>query len=324
MTDEIAAFAESARHAIAACEKLDLRARAARLGADGLLGILAAEEVGGLALGTGFAAPAMEAAGAGLLGFPLAETLLVAATLGEDRLAAEIIAGDKIATIAWAGTAELSGGRLHGAVGRAPLAAEADLILVATAEGGALVAREAATVSEAIGLDIDAPECNVALNGAAPLALVGAADMARLREDALLLWSAAIGGSVEHCLAMAVEHVTTREQFGRALVSFQALRHALARQKLAAEHVRAALARHAMLAARDAPETPLARRAAFAAATRFGAAAVESAIQLHGGMGFTWDVPLHRHMRRIRAWEAQGNSAGLHRSLAAALLDANA
>lgn len=323
-TDEIAAFAATAGHAVAACAALDARGRAARLGADGLLGILAAEAVGGLALGTNFAAPVMQAAGADLLAFPLAETLLAAAALGEHPLAADIVAGRNIASIAWAGKASLSAGGLHGVVGRAPLAAEADIVVVALSEGGAVVARDGLALQPATGLDLDAPEAEIALDGAAPLALIGAAAMARLREDALPLWAAAIGGSVAHCLAMAVEHVTTREQFGRPLVSFQALRHALARQKLAAGHIEAALARHALLAARDAPETPLAGRTAFAAATRFGAAAVESAIQLHGGMGFTWDVPLHRHLRRIRAIEAAGDAPGLHRRLAATLLDANA
>ena len=122
---------------------------------------------------------------------------------------------------------------------------------------------------------------------------------------------------------MTVEHVSTREQFGKTLVSFQALRHALARQKLAVEHIRAALARHDALAARGASEAALAHRVTFAAAVRFGAASVESALQLHGGMGFTWDVPIHRYLRRVRAVEAQGNAAALHRGLALDLLNAN-
>ena len=323
--DGIAAFAETARHAIAACAKLDLAGCAARLGADGLLGILASEEVGGLGLDIGFAEPAMAAAGAGLLAFPLAETLLVAAALGEERIAAEVIAGTRTATIAWAGAARLSGGVLHGVVGRAPLAAGAELILVSTGEGGALIAREApgVAVEAAVSLDVDTAESEIVLDGAVPVALVGAEAMARLREDALVLWAAAIGGSAETCMDMAVTHATTREQFGRTLVSFQALRHHLARQKLAVEHIRAALVRHAGLAARGAPEAALARRTCFATATRFGAAAVENAIQVHGGMGFTWDVPLHRHLRRIRAWEAQGDTVSIHRGLADALLNAN-
>jgi alkylation response protein AidB-like acyl-CoA dehydrogenase len=57
---------------------------------------------------------------------------------------------------------------------------------------------------------------------------------------------------------------------------------------------------------------------------QYGPAAIESALQLHGGMGFTWDVPVHRHLRRVRSWEAQGDAPGVRRAVADALLAANA
>jgi len=324
--DGIAAFAETARHAVAACAGLPIRERARKLAGDGLFGILAQEEAGGLALGLAFATPVMEAAGAGLLGYPLAETLLLGAALGATPFGSAIVLGEKIATIAWAGRAEVAGGKLSGTVGRAPMAAEADLLLVETEAGAALVALDGTgvTVQPAFGLDVETPEHEVSLTQAAPLATLDAATFAALREDALLLWAAAIGGAAERCLTLAVEHVSTREQFGRPLVSFQALRHALARQKLAVEHVRAALERHAALATHSPEHARIAGHAAYAAATRFGIAGIESALQLHGGMGFTWEVEIHRHVRRARAWEAQGDAAGLHRRIAQDLLTANA
>jgi alkylation response protein AidB-like acyl-CoA dehydrogenase len=324
--DGIAAFAETARHAVAACAGLPLRERARQLASDGLFGILAPEAAGGMSLGLAFATPVMEAAGAGLLGYPLAETLLLGAALGATPFGSAIVLGEKIATIAWAGRATTAGGKLSGTVGRAPLAAEADLLLAKTEAGAVLVALDGpgVTVQPAFGLDVETPEHEISLTQAVPLATLDAAEFAALREDALLLWAAAIGGAVERCLTLAVEHVSTREQFGRALVSFQALRHALARQKLAVEHVRAALERHAALAARQADQARIAGRAAYAAATRFGIGAIESALQLHGGMGFTWEVEIHRHLRRARTWEAQGDAAGLHRRLAQDLLTANA
>jgi alkylation response protein AidB-like acyl-CoA dehydrogenase len=320
------AFAETARQAIAACAGLPVRERARQLAGDGLFGILAPESAGGMDLGLAFATPVMEAAGAGLLGYPLAETLLLGAALGETPFGSAIVLAEKIATIAWAGRVTVTGGKLSGTVGRAPLAAEADLLLVETQDGAALVALDAAgvTVQPAFGLDVETPEHEVLLTQAAPLLTLDAAVYAALREDALLLWAAAIGGAAERCLTLAVEHVSTREQFRQPLVSFQALRHALARQKLAVEHVRAALERHAALAASGAEEARIAGRAAYAAATRFGTAAIESALQLHGGMGFTWEIEIHRHLRRARAWEAQGDAAVLHRRIAQDLLTANA
>ena len=325
-TDDLAAFAETARHAVAACAELPMPARAERLAADGLLGILSPEDAGGLGLDAAFAIPVMQAAGAGLLGYPLLESLLLGAAFGDHPLAADIVLGRRIATIAWAGTATLASGRLHGTVGRAPLAGDADLILVATVDGAALVDRTSSGVSvtAAVGIDLEAPEAEITLGGTAPIALLGAEATARLHADARILWSAAIQGAAEACLTLAVEHTSTRVQFGRPLVMFQVLRHALARQKLAAEHIRAALTRYTTLAAAGASEARIAGQVAFAAATRFGTASIESALQLHGGMGFTWDLPLHRHLRRIRTWEAQGDSVALHRSIAADLLRANA
>jgi len=324
--DALRAFAETAASAVAACGELAPRARAERLAADGLLGVLAPEEAGGLGLDAAFAIPVMAAAGAGLLGFPLLETLLLGAALGQDPAGKEIVFGERIGTIAWSGTAALSGSMLRGAVGRAPMAEDADLLLVATGEGAALVALDGPgiTIAEAVGLDVDVPESEVVLHDAPAVARIGIHGLARLREEALVLWAAAIQGAADSCLSLAVDHTGTREQFGRALVNFQVLRHALARQKLAVEHIRAALTRYVTLVAEGAPEARLARHAAFAAATRFGAAAVENALQLHGGMGFTWDLPLHRHLRRIRAWEAQGNAVAVHRGLADELLRANA
>jgi len=201
------------------------------------------------------------------------------------------------------------------------MADSADLILVQTTTGAALVDATApgVTIRAGDGLDVETPECEVVLTGAEPLATLDASAVAGIEQGAQLLRAAAIGGAVETCLAATVAYTSTRTQFGKALVSFQALRHAMSRQKLAAEHIGAAIARSLMY-----PDDRLARAATFAAATRFGAAAVESALQLHGGMGFTWDIPIHRHLRSIRTWEAQGDAAGLHRRLAADLLAANA
>jgi alkylation response protein AidB-like acyl-CoA dehydrogenase len=229
-----------------------------------------------------FATPVMDAAGAGLLNYPLAETLLLGAAFGATPFGPAIVLGEKIATIAWAGRAAVAGGKLSGTVGRAPLADEADLLLVETDIGAALVPLDApgVTIQPAFGLELETPEHEISLTQVAPVALLDTATFAALREDALPLWAAAIGGAAERCLALALEHVSTREQFGRTLVSFQALRHALARQKLAVEHVRAALERHAALTAREADEARVAGRAAYAAATRFGIGAISARCNL--------------------------------------------
>jgi alkylation response protein AidB-like acyl-CoA dehydrogenase len=315
-------FVETAKRAVLACEGLGLGEQASVLAEAGLLGILAPEAVDGLGLDLSFAVPVIAAASAALFGFPLLETMLLAASLG--KAGAAILAGEKTATIAWAGTASRHGDRIDGVVGRAPAAADCDYALVNCGDGAVLVALgdPGVTVSATAGIDVEAPEYEITLTNAGVLASLTEDEFASLNSQAMVLRAAAMMGAAEACLAAAIEHVSTRQQFGRALVAFQALRHALARQKLGIENIRASITRSLTLGD-DGAAAGLARRAAFAAAAQYGPPALENALQLHGGMGFTWAVPMHRYLRRVRSWELQGDAPGVRRAIARSLLDAN-
>jgi alkylation response protein AidB-like acyl-CoA dehydrogenase len=204
-------------------------------------------------------------------------------------------------------------------VGRAPMAEGADWLLVRGEGGGAaLLPATALACRPAVGLDLTVPEHEVEIVGATLAVALDAAAWAALAEDAMLLRAALILGAAEHCLELAVAHVTNRRQFGRPLTAFQAMRHLLARQKLALEGIRGALTRGA-----EAGAALVARQAAFLAAAALGPQIAEAAIHAHGGMGFTWDVPVHRHLRRIRSLEAQGEAARLREAVAAALIEGN-
>lgn len=310
-------FATTAARAVTACAGLGVREQAQNLARDGLLGIIADEEVGGLALSIGFAVPVIAAAHSGLLAFPLLETILVGRVLQSSltRLAAAIVSGEKLATIAWQGDAraEREGEllKLSGSLGRAPCATQADHILVRMNDGASvLIASDAkgVVVEEAAGLDLTVPEHTVWLEKVeVPIGSIlppGTWDM--LNSDATVLRAAAILGSAEACLSLAQEHASTRRQFGHALSYNQAIRHALARQKLALESIR-----HAITRSLSDDGGPVQRDAAFLAAANYGCSISEGALQIHGGMGFTWDVPVHRHLRRIRTLQAQGDASGL-------------
>ena len=308
-----AEFAESARRVVDACAGKDAAGCAALLAEAGLLGVLAPEEAGGLGLPLRFALPVLQAAGAGDLAFPLLETLLLARHLcgAAPDVAASLVAGSARGSVAWAGSGPV--------VGRAPMAEGADWLLARTESGAAALLPGAALACRpGPGMDLSVPEYEVEVAGATASVRLDAAAWAALAEDAELLRCALILGAAEHCLDLAVAHVTNRRQFGRPLAAFQAMRHLLARQKLALEGIRGALTR---AAAADA--APIARRAAFLAAATLGPQIAEAAIQAHGGMGFTWDIPLHRYLRRIRGLEAQGEAARLRESVAAALIGEN-
>src|SRR5439155_11506983 len=99
---------------------------------------------------------------------------------------------------------------------------------------------EGIVVEDSTGLDLTVPEHSVRLQGvtipAASVLLDGTWNL--LCSDANVLRAAAILGSAEACLTLAQEHASTRRQFGRALSYNQAIRHALARQKLGLEGIR--------------------------------------------------------------------------------------
>lgn len=310
-------FAATAARAVTACAGLDVREQAQNLAGDGLLGVVADEEVGGLALPLGFAVPVIAAAHSGLLAFPLLETILVGRMLQSSltRLAAAIVSGETLATIAWQGEAiaEREGGllMLSGTVARAPCAAKVDHILVRMSAGAAVLIptnAEGVLVEEAAGLDLTVPEHVVRLQKVeVPIgSVLPAGTWDGLNSDANVLRAAAILGSAEACLALAQEHASTRRQFGHALSYNQAIRHALARQKLGLESIR-----HAITRGLSEDGGPVQRDAAFLAAVTYGSSISEGALQIHGGMGFTWDVPVHRHLRRIRTLQAQGDASGL-------------
>jgi alkylation response protein AidB-like acyl-CoA dehydrogenase len=323
-------FKATAAEAAATCHGLDVSGAARRLAADGLLGVLSPENVGGLGLPLRYAVPVVEVCSSGLLAFPLIETMLVARGIAGSApdAAKRIVAGETVATVAWRGTAQAlrSGTDLivTGTVDRAVLASCADHVLVFLDDGGAVLAPTSATgvsISEAMSLSLETPEAIVTLqNVRIEQSTCVAQDRgAALKRDALLLQAAGCLGSAEASLAMAVAHANSRRQFGRALVANQAIRHMLAREKLLIEGLRSALDRCFMV-----PEfSDLEARIAFVHGVETGIAAAEGAIQLHGGMGFTWDVPVHLRLRQVRSLAQRGGIDSVRNALAIALIDAN-
>jgi alkylation response protein AidB-like acyl-CoA dehydrogenase len=134
-----------------------------------------------------------------------------------------------------------------------------------------------------------------------------------LRSALVVLQSAESLGAATAVMEMTVAYVKQREQFGRTIGSFQAIKHRCADMIIELEGARAAVD-HAASAADDAPEL-LAEASSLAAAwVGPGLSWLASeAIQLHGGIGFTWEHPLHRYVRRLKANELTLGSPQWHR-----------
>ena len=128
-----------------------------------------------------------------------------------------------------------------------------------------------------------------------------------------------VGGSA-HALDATLEYVSQRTQFGRPIGSFQAVKHRLADLLVEVEGARSASAYASACLAEWTPELPVAASAAAVACTGAYRLATTEYVQLHGGIGFTWEHPAHLYVRRARADEALFGTADDHRLRLAGLL----
>lgn len=306
-------FAEAAAAAIADAQGRDLRAMAQVLAQAGLTGVCAPEADGGLGLGIAFAVPIAQAAGKLGLAFPLVEQLLLARALAGTPEGAALAAGEKLVTIAW------QGNLAQGMAGPTRHAQGCDWALVPDGDGAALVELAGVAIQADPALDPEAPQQWLALNGAVVRARLGAAAQAALLHEARLLLAALANGAAEGALETTAAYMATRVQFGRPLSAKQAVRHHLARMKLVQEVSAAAIQR---VLATDEYGQPRSSHTALAGALANAAFVIEKAIHLHGGMGFTWAVPLHYALREVRKLDAAFGAGSLAQGVGRAFIEA--
>jgi alkylation response protein AidB-like acyl-CoA dehydrogenase len=136
--------------------------------------------------------------------------------------------------------------------------------------------------------------------------------------ESLLDWGA-VGaaaemlGAAQRLLEMSVDHAKQRVQFGRPVGSFQAVKHHCANMHVSVETMRASVWGAAAALSSSASAT----EAVSVAKSYCGPAAkrvARTALQVHGGIGFTWEHPLHHHLKRIERLAAEFGDAGWHRS----------
>jgi alkylation response protein AidB-like acyl-CoA dehydrogenase len=139
--------------------------------------------------------------------------------------------------------------------------------------------------------------------------VVPASQVPDLRAQAAVLTSALLLGLADGAVELAVAYARERQQFGRPIGAFQALKHLMADM-----YVRTELARASVYAAGvtfDDPSVGSILRASAGAKLTAGEAAVANAktcIQVHGGMGYTWEVDAHLYLKRAYALDAEGGS----------------
>jgi alkylation response protein AidB-like acyl-CoA dehydrogenase len=271
----------------------------------GWLGVSVPEEYGGAGLGFVEEALLLEELGRALYPGPYFATVgLALPALGPDELAA-VAAGDA----RW--SVSLDGSLVP------------DLGLV---DRVAVIERDEARAVPARG------EVLTTIDSTRRLGRLQSDDGVVLAGDASAVWPRALAaiaveavGVGDRALELAVEYAKTREQFGRPIGVYQAISHRLADTYLELQLARSLAYWAAWCVAENDPQALVAAAAAKAYAADAAVAACERSIQVHGGIGFTWEHPLHRYYKRALWLQSFAGSAATHRAeVAEALLGAPA
>ncbi|MDX3571603.1 acyl-CoA dehydrogenase family protein [Streptomyces sp. ID05-47C] len=313
----------------------DLRLWKALTDKMGLAGLLVPEELGGQGATHREAAVVLEELGRAVAPVPYLTSAVVATeallACGSDDLLAGLSQGTTVAALAVGlhtapGAAfpsvRLEDGRLHGELTGIADAAFADLLLVPADDGGLYAVEAAAgTVTPQVSFDLTRPLATVTLAGVSGRRLGDAAPAVRraLRTGAGLLASEQLGVA-EWALTETVRYLKDRKQFNRPVGGFQALKHRLAQLWLEVVNLRAA-ARGAADALTTGEDADVAVAVAQAYAASVAVHAAEEAVQLHGGLGMTWEHPAHLYLKRAKADSIAYGTAGAHRDTLAGLVD---
>jgi alkylation response protein AidB-like acyl-CoA dehydrogenase len=156
-------------------------------------------------------------------------------------------------------------------------------------------------------------------------AMLGGRDAAwptlqRALDKATVALCAEMVGGAEKAMEMCVDYGKTRVQFGRPIGSFQAVKHKIADMKVWVENAKSVVYYAAWAVDRDAPEASRAASMAKAYCSEMYTQVTADGIQVHGGVGFTWDHHMHLYFKRAKSSEVLLGDSTWHRERTAALI----
>lgn len=174
-------------------------------------------------------------------------------------------------------------------------------------------------------LDLTRPLATVTLESAAAERIADPDRAAAAVGHALLTGAGLLAseqlGLAEWCLEQTVRYTGERHQFGRPVGSFQALKHRMAALWLEQVTARATARAAADALATDDPDTPVTVAVAQSCAARVAVHTAQECLQLHGGIGMTWEHPVHLYLKRAKSAEIALGTPGHHRERLARLVD---
>lgn len=326
------------------------RALAADLGVTGLL---VPEALGGHGASARELAVVMEELGSHVAPVPVLGGVLATAALlrcdAGDRRVAELLGGLAAGETATVLAVPLStqpgagfpstvraasvpdGLALTGAIGGVADASVADVLVVPAGgdDGDGLYVVDTnapgVAVSELVSLDLTRRIAGVTLTDAPAHLVAGPGHASAALRHAVTAGAGLLAseqlGIAQWCLDETVRYVGERHQFGRPVGSFQAVKHRLAQLWLELVSARAAARNAATALADDDEDAPVAVAVAQSYCAAVAVHAAEEAVQLHGGIGMTWEHPVHLYLKRAKSDELALGTPGHHRADLALLAD---
>jgi alkylation response protein AidB-like acyl-CoA dehydrogenase len=318
----------------------------------GLQGLALPEEYGGSGYGFLEQIVVLEEMGRALLCAPYFSSIVLAATAllqsGDEAAQKDLLPGiadgSTIATLAWVESADswdttgitttaTRSGDGYTLDGRKTLVLDGHLanvllVIAKTDSGPSLFAVDAdaagLTRRSLETLDMTRKLAALELSGT-PARLIGdegaaAGILDKTLQIAVVALSAEQVGAAQRCLDMSVDYAKLRVQFGRPIGSFQAIKHKCADMLLEVESARSAAYYAAWAIADDTDEVPVVASLAKAYCSDAFASAATETIQIHGGIGFTWEHDAHLFYRRAKSTEQFLGSPAAHRDALAGRL----
>lgn len=294
----------------------------------GFSGILISEEFGGSALNMVEFACVAESAGAQVAAIPLLSLAMPARAIaagGSDSQRSEwlpkLAAGEIIAASGSSDKAAFEDGKLTGIFEFVPHANIADIFVLNGSDGAWIISKNDVHIGTFTTMDQTRPLSRLMLKNAPadPLKDSQAAKAASHEGGLICLAAEALGGA-QACLDRTIAYANERVQFGRTIGSFQAYKHRLADMMIEIEQARSAVYWAACSIDEGSEDAEFAIHAAkcFCADTFFKCAG--DMIQLHGGIGFTWEHDAHLFFKRARAIQSMLNGGDWHREKIATMI----
>lgn len=306
----------------------------------GYTGIIFPEEYGGVGLGKVELMVLMEEAGRALLPGPFFSTAVLAGSVLEavgtpahkNKYLAPICRGEVRATVALVEASaswnpqdvqlSASGGKLTGEKLFVSDAAIADFIIVVARDGVFVVDSGARglKISPMSAMDLTRKLYAVEFSNTPAEKIGSSTYLPRAFDIAAAALAAELVGGMQRTLEITVEYAKTRKQFGKPIGMFQAVQHQCADMYLETESSRSAVYYAGWALEENSPDAATAVSIAKMYASDAARTVGNRGIQIHGGMGFTWENDLHLYYRRAKASETAFGDAAFHRERIARLV----